>query len=562
MTLLQNKACSKKSKYCCFFHQDLGFYSFLAVITILCGGIIFLTLVWYPFVVRYSRSHLQIVVDEVCRIIGQESIPLNPEGNYQVTEELTTVFRALEPLGELEIFLVAIQTAFDRQPTLGFNSQIDWQTDGVFYSVNLQNQNLLVDQVLINQLNPGDVLANFQGIDEFLHSGSTLFCIARLTIDELVFIVPGALGVTNPTLLAVSAVTRQLRGDNSWDLNPLTAPNVTIVLVENPNLSLQAPGGFNPIVAARNMFASSLAHLLARNGFLRRNLQVVRVIQAPQSPFTGEQLLLLNEDPFSLTWNTPACNFQQDQQFNELFTQSLNWNRFLSSQQLILPTPCQQQQQQVPFFSILPTINPANLISGGAGNLPDADVIILIGFQLPQRALIEDVVDSGVTHVVVFSPNVINFGNLGVFMQDVNLTQLQGFGCPDPNVPQNCPNFNLTAQGLIQNTRQTRFTLTIFDPCSIYSAQPENNFWPYDSIQEGSNQAACRRNTIPVPANYWNAFIANIGSDETRQDLAFNQNPPLQVVFDNIFSSNLQNIIFPYAFEFYRSLLTVLGWTY
>jgi hypothetical protein len=44
----------------------------LSLITILCCGIIFVSLVWVPFFIKSSKSYLQVFVDELCLRLYQE----------------------------------------------------------------------------------------------------------------------------------------------------------------------------------------------------------------------------------------------------------------------------------------------------------------------------------------------------------------------------------------------------------------------------------------------------------------------------------------------------------
>ncbi|MCS6961988.1 MAG: hypothetical protein NZT61_05760, partial [Deltaproteobacteria bacterium] len=53
-----------------------GFYSLMAVFTVLCGIGIFITFVWYPFIIRYARMNLQELTDQICQTLSRE-LPFN-----------------------------------------------------------------------------------------------------------------------------------------------------------------------------------------------------------------------------------------------------------------------------------------------------------------------------------------------------------------------------------------------------------------------------------------------------------------------------------------------------
>jgi len=324
----------------------------LSLITILCCGIIFVSLVWVPFFIKSSKSYLQVFVDELCLRLYQE-LPFTARFNQlnlnlDLRDDRSALSVALNRVRTLINFngpvaFVGIVPSQANRDAPNFRDTLD-VGDLAFFQVNLRAENRQTNQwtLSLNRLDPREdppppIIPQFAEHLEALHptrsENSVVICFSQGTIQRAAWMLP--LMRQQATVSAISGLFQNISNINSSpplrfvDLanNPLrvnTYPS-PLVLFEWDNQQENFPvcsgeGGnvrcdtdpdvlqqfneFNVRRVAKKLTAIHLINLLARNGATRHSTRVGIVWQG-QNGVEGVLIKAVGDDVFSISFDPP-----------------------------------------------------------------------------------------------------------------------------------------------------------------------------------------------------------------------------------------------------------------
>jgi hypothetical protein len=332
----------------------------LSLITILCCGIIFVGLVWVPFVIKSSKSYLQVFVDELCLRLYQE-LPFTA-----AFDQLNLDLNFRDDRSAFSVALNRVRTLINFNGPMAFVGIVPSQAgrgvpnfDGTlavehlaFFEVNLENPDNNQWTLLINRPENPPALPDIPQFEEHLQAlhptrseNSVVICFSQGTIERAAWMLP-LIGQQPATVSAISGLFQNISninsspplgfgalGNNPLGVNTYPSPLVlfeldqdnsqenfpvcfeeggTEVCDTNPNL----PQQFNVRRVAKKLTAIHLINLLARNGATRHSTRVGIVWQR-QDPDMGtvvERVLVkaVGDDVFSISFDPPpGLNFPQ-----------------------------------------------------------------------------------------------------------------------------------------------------------------------------------------------------------------------------------------------------------
>ncbi len=570
-----------------------GFYSLLALATVFAGFVMFLTLAWQPFIIRYARSQLQALVDDACDSVGRGNLPLAPDQNLEIN-----IPGSLSALGQvtLELFMIPSGDTFD------INNINRFQTVATMmrvYSL-ASGHDSQSTQAPQSSWNPP------AGIDEFRNANNTLICFGRVQLNQGVFLISGLLGLNrgnsgnqrndqnnqdntqNFVLESVAAVHLQPKTENGWSLGQsgYAGHKIGIFLYDGGQDLNHLP------LVARNLFTASLSHLLARTGYLRAGLSVFKVTGSHNNfafikVFPNQR----TNDPFDLTFAPLSCG--DSSLLPALSTNPLQevfkWGSFvepLTWGDALCPDSTDDPGLESLFFHLVKIANQgiySNQQNQFNNNTPGEsfNTIILaadISHLSSNFSDLEDLIAnlashaSSAFHIVLFKEDHLSFDDLNLLTSNLETSGISGLGGE-----------NFSLKGRI-DSRRAEFSITIFDPCSIWSAG-DNKDIP-EVINSRSPQYSCRGGTDqqnpnagqknPHADNYFHALLwmdSLVGSELCNDQTSNDQTRRIACAFaplgdiertsiSSIFSStgDDESLVFRYALAFYRQKLITFGW--
>lgn len=581
-----------------------GFYTVLAILTILAGGLIFLAYGWYPYILRTSRLHLQAVVDDLCSYYVR-FLPLNPSSGdleqllilpryalqmQAVNEEIQTPatlasMLRLVNLGEVQFQISVVEPnpgdtlqTTDRQTNLLGNFRVGFT---------LQTAEELNSVEFVALVDPGQqqLLETPPGLDRLFHDGNTLICTGQITLNQglFTFLLPW---IQVPQVIsAVAGVTRVPHNNNGFN------GGILLLLENTPPVNANRRQ-----ILARNSFAASLALLISRSGVFRDRFRVAVVDPGTvnQQQIQAQVVKEVGQSGLAGVYRGGDCNdvaevFGDPQVIIQRYLDQILGLEFFATGSGLSPVNCQTPQNANLGYSIMTLGFPNNLVTLNAqvlGDLTenlDNPIVVYVGFNFPNLDFLNKLLtntDSPV-HVVLFPDQIVSEQDLVDLSLDVNnINNIppdelgRGFGFFQRN---NQPFFSFQSRRL----NRLRFTLTVFDACSAFDFggnQPlpvdvELNF---GNLQNTVNQANCRHNPGQVflnPDNANNNYrqLLMWTNQQNRRSAFLNlldtnvqqNNPQLDPLFENW--PDGQPLFFPYAYRFYATRLFLreeFGWMY
>jgi len=336
----------------------------LSLITILCCGIIFVALVWVPFVIKSSKSYLQVFVDELCFRLYQE-LPFTaafgnlnldlPQDRSAFSVALNRV-RTLINFGNDPVAFVGIvpSQANRGRPNFGGTLGVG---DLAFFQVNLRAENRQTNQWTLElvRLDPLADPPQLPDIPQFadhlqaLHptrsENSVVICFSQGTIERAAWMLP-LMRQGDATVSAISGLFQNISNINSpptlsfvdlannqFEVNTYPSPLVLFELEQDnqqnnqqQNFMVCSEQGvtvtcdansshqqFNVRRVAKKLTAIHLINLLARNGATRHSTRV-GIVWQDQNGETVERFLFkaVGDDLFSIRFNPPpGLNFPE-----------------------------------------------------------------------------------------------------------------------------------------------------------------------------------------------------------------------------------------------------------
>ncbi len=589
--------------------NNRGFYSLLALATVFAGFVMFLTLAWQPFIIRYARSQLQALVDDACDSVGRGNLPLAPDQNLEIN-----IPGSLSALGQvtLELFMIPSRRTFNINDIDSSQISLDRMTRVFSLASGHDSQSTQAPQ---SSWTPP------AGIDEFRNANNTLICFGRVQLNQGVFLISGLLGLNrgnsgnqrndqnnqdntqNFVLESVAAVHLQPKTENGWSLGQSGYAGHTIgIFLYDGGQDLN----HLPLVA-RNLFTASLSHLLARTGYLRAGLSVFKVTGShnnfafikvfPNQEEIQEEI----NDPFASTLERLSCGDSSllqalssvgDNDDSYPLEKVFKWRSFLGPLTLsdaLCPDSTDNPRLESLFFHLVKIANQGiygnqqnqfnNNTPGGRFNtiILAADISHLSSNSLDfldLKNLIANLAShaSSAFHIVLFKENHLTLNHLNSLTSNLETSGISGLGGE-----------NFSLKGRI-DSRRAEFSITIFDPCSIWSSG-DNKDIP-EVINSRSPQYFCRGGTDqqnpnagqknPHADNYFHALLwmdSLVGSELCNDQTSNDQTRRIACAFaplgdiertsiSSIFSStgDDESLVFRYALAFYRQKLITFGW--
>jgi len=339
----------------------------LSLITILCCGIIFVSLVWVPFFIKSSKSYLQVFVDELCLRLYQE-LPFTAAFdqlnlNLDLRDDRSAFSVALNRVRTLINFngpvaFVGIVPSQANRGRPNFGGTVAVENLAFFRVIeNRQNNQWTLS---LNRLDP-PADPSFPSIPQFeehlqaLHptrsENSVVICFSQGTIERAAWMLP-LMRQGDATVSAISGLFQNISNINSpptlsfvdlannqFEVNTYPSPLVLFELEQDnqqnnqqQNFMVCSEQGvtvtcdansshqqFNVRRVAKKLTAIHLIKLLARNGATRHSTRVGIVLggsnveQGVLIKAVGDDLFRISFDPppglTSSQFSQPLCSY-------------------------------------------------------------------------------------------------------------------------------------------------------------------------------------------------------------------------------------------------------------
>jgi len=339
----------------------------LSLITILCCGIIFVSLVWVPFFIKSSKSYLQVFVDELCLRLYQE-LPFTAAFdqlnlNLDLRDDRSAFSVALNRVRTLINFngpvaFVGIVPSQANRGRPNFGGTVAVENLAFFRVIeNRQNNQWTLS---LNRLDPREdppppIIPQFEEHLQALHptrsENSVVICFSQGTIERAAWMLP-LMRQGDATVSAISGLFQNISNINSpptlsfvdlannqFEVNTYPSPLVLFELEQDnqqnnqqQNFMVCSEQGvtvtcdansshqqFNVRRVAKKLTAIHLIKLLARNGATRHSTRVGIVLggsnveQGVLIKAVGDDLFRISFDPppglTSSQFSQPLCSY-------------------------------------------------------------------------------------------------------------------------------------------------------------------------------------------------------------------------------------------------------------